>query len=173
MAEPVTEKSGEEENELLLDDSQLRGNEFFVMDSDELLWRQVHPNHVQHEGIVDGSAFAEIVQRVAMQGVPTSRDEVSVSRQSRVTAQFAHEDWIAREKPSHGTFAISVSEVYEVGGRVIDDSACLGSADVPGHAIADLRPITQSPNFKRMKLKTAQSTLAAYATYRGKQFPVD
>lgn len=173
MAEPVAERSSEEESDLLIDESQLRGNEFFVTESDELLWRQVHPDHVQQEGILDGSAFAEIIQRIAMQGVPSSRDEVSVSRQTQVTAQFAHEDWLARERPSHGTFAISVSEVYEVGGRVIDDSACLGPEDVPGHAIADLRPITQSPSFTKRALKTAQQTLAAHATYRGRQFPLD
>lgn len=136
--------------------------------SDELLWRQVHPNHID-EGVIDDVAFAEVVDVQAMAGTEAARLEVSTSRSAgplNVTAEQAYEEWIAKDGRSAGTYAVSVLEVHKSGGRAIDDSVVV--PDVSDHAFIDLRGFVAS---KKSRQRKARSMLAYAATVRARQHP--
>jgi hypothetical protein len=133
----------------------LRSCEKVVPDSDELQWREVHP-----QWVADG-----LIARDAFVGVHTSRAEVSTVRSSRRTAEQAHLHYVEHlGLQSAGTWAVAVGEVLEVDGRVVDDSAC-DDVDTPGHSFIDLRSLT------RPQQKAARVHLAARATSRGRQYP--
>lgn len=135
---------------------------------DLVLWRQVNAAHISN-GIVDNVAFSEIVDKAAMRGTPTARDEVSMSRSDRLSAQEAYEDWISRDRSSYGSFGVTIGEVISSECRTIDDSARLNSdMDVPGHVYVDLRKHPDSPKYVKRRIR---STLAAYATKRKRQYP--
>jgi hypothetical protein len=137
--------------------------------ADLLLWRQVHEDHVSKDGIVDNIAFAEVVGMAAMRGTPNARDEVSMSRGDRLSAQEAFEDWLGRGGSSYGTFGITIDEVIGSECRTIDDSARLDSESaVPGHVFVDLRKHPESPKHVKRRIR---SMLAAYATFRQRQYP--
>lgn len=137
---------------------------------DLLLWRQVHPTHVTADGVIGDQAFSELVDMAAMRGTPEARDEVSMSRADKASAAEAYQDWIARERVSYGSFGVSVGEVTATGCRTMDDSARLNpDEDVPGHVYVDLRKYPEKPKEIKRRIR---SMLAAYATYRGRQFPL-
>jgi hypothetical protein len=137
--------------------------------ADLILWRQVHRDHVSKDGIVDGIAFAEVVELAAMRGTPDARDEVSMSRGDRLSAQSAFEDWVGRGRSSYGTFGVTVGEVMGSECRTIDDSARLDpETAVPGHVYVDLRKHPDSPKYIKRRIR---SLLATYATHRRRQHP--
>jgi hypothetical protein len=133
----------------------LRNCEEAVEDSDELQWREVHPQWVAN-GVVARDAFV---------GVPASRAEVSTVRSSRRTAEQAHLYYVKDlGLKSAGTWAVAVAEVVKVSARVVDDAAC-DNVDTPGHSFIDLRNLTKPQQ------KAARVDLATRATSRGRQCP--
>lgn len=137
-----------------------------VPSSDELLWRQIHPNYVK-EAVVDGLAFEEISLE-AMTGTPAARDEVSADRSggaNGVTARAAFEAWVAADRKTAGTFAVSASEVEGAGARVVDDSVAVS---LPSHAYIDLRGVQPATKAGKRRVR---SELASAATIRRRQHP--
>lgn len=142
-------------NPSVANDSSLRDCELVIEDPPELQWRQVHPQWVDH-GLVASDAFA---------GVEGSRATISTVRSMACSAAQAHRFYVeSLGLLSAGTWAVTVSEVVEVLGRVVDDAAC-DDVDTPGHSFIDLRGLT------RAQRRVARATLAARATSRGRQFP--
>lgn len=149
---------------------EFREGEELVEVIDELLWRQVHPNHMT-ESVVDGLAFDEIVGVEAMTGTPAARDEVSTDRSlgpRGISAQAAYDAWVQAERKTVGTFAVSVGEVNDAGGRVIDDSNVLYETPAPSHAYIDLRGLSLTPRARKRRVR---SELAHAATVRKRQHP--
>ena len=69
-------------------------------DSTELLYRQVHPNHVPDAGL-SKAAF-----------LPTKAEELMLSTcRGRIGAEKAYDRWIANKCATVGSYGISVAEV--------------------------------------------------------------
>lgn len=134
---------------------ELREHEFEVPASDELLWRQVHPKHI------DGDQ----ISKLAFLPSPKDEGELSVNRASIVTAQEAFEYYTVNlGYESVGVQAVSAQEVTSQSLRVIDDSNT-EQTQSPGHAFVDYRAV-ETKN-KRARIA---SQLRDHAIARGWQF---
>lgn len=137
----------------------LESGEFVLDDTDELLWRQVHPQWVDG-GVISSQAFK-----------PNSGDggQMSVSRESKQTAQGAFEFHTRDARlQSAGTWAVTLGEVHSQNYRAVDDSdSLLGATLSPGHAYIDTRIHGSS------KQRKAAGALSRLATARGRIYPTD
>mgnify|MGYP003381897935 CR=1 FL=1 len=147
---------------------ELSQGEEILTDSNELLWRQVHPQRI-NGGVISSEAFE-----------PGRSDakQLSCSRESKVSAREAFEHYtLTLEGKSAGVAAVSVEDVgsgapipgneSEVASlRAVDDTAS-GVVDLPpGHAYIDFRPLGSARATKKAK------QLAFLAHQRGGiQFP--
>lgn len=147
---------------------ELSQGEEILTDSNELLWRQVHPQRI-NGGVISSEAFE-----------PGRSDakQLSCSRESKVSAREAFEHYtLTLERQSAGVAAVSVEDVgsgapipgneSEVASlRAVDDAAS-GAVDLPpGHAYVDFRPLGSARATKKAK------QLAFLAHQRGGiQFP--
>jgi hypothetical protein len=135
--------------------------EELVQDSDEWFYRQVKPTQV-NEGIVDVAAF---------QTSDRDRRMLSGVRSSRQSAQGAYEE--ARrdypDKPTDGSWGVTVAQVEKARSRVVDDSNCpvpQGLTRWPtGHAYIDQRLED------KLARKRLRDLLAGYATRNRRQYP--
>jgi hypothetical protein len=142
-----------------------------IEDASQILWRQVHPNHVSPAGVIDGVAFEEIVTMEAINGTEDARDEVSMTQGTLISAEEAYVSWTGFGKTSAGSYGVTVEEVVNAKARAVDDSRLQdGEEAIPGHAYIDLRGF---PNKPKTHKRRAKSILAAAATYRRRQFPKD
>lgn len=149
---------------------EFRAGEVLVAVSDELLWRQIHPNHVA-ASVVNGLAFEETVSMEGMTGTEKGRDEVSTNRSGGlrgITAQAAYDAWLAANGKTIGTFAVTTAEVDLAGGRVVDDSGLVHEPPAPSHAYIDLRGVVPATKSRKRR---ARSELAHAATVRKRQHP--
>lgn len=125
--------------------------------TDELVWRQIHPNNVDR-GIVSSGGFA---------GTEEDRYRVSGARGATTTAEAAFEFHTSElGLKSAGTWAITTTQADQAGCRSIDDSECL-DVETPGHCYIDLRGLPKAEQRK------ARAELASAATARGRQHPAD
>lgn len=122
----------------------------------EWYYRQIHPAYVD-EGIVDVQAFA-----------PSSQDDGKISgvRSSKQTAKGAYEDY---PNASAGTWGVTLAQVLNAKGRLVDDSKCPVPSHLPswpkGHSYLDQR-INDRSIRKRLR-----DVLARDATKNGCQYP--
>lgn len=134
----------------------LKECEELVEDGDELQWREVNPQWVDRR----------LVARDAFVGAGGFTEEVSTARASVVTAAVAHVHFVeVLGLQSIGTWAVTVAEVQLTGARVVDDADC-DDVEIPGHSYIDLRGMTRSQK------REARAQLAAFATSRGRCFPI-
>lgn len=131
----------------------LRDCESEISDSDAVQWRQVHPNYV------DG----DLVSMEAFVGTPDATRQVSTAQEAQVTAQEAHEEYVALN-PSAGSWPVAVSDIEDAGCRCVDDSSCPDS-QLTGHSYIDMRHLEKKPR------KGARMKLAAAATASGRTYP--
>ncbi|WP_156911203.1 hypothetical protein [Arsenicicoccus bolidensis] len=123
----------------------------------ELLWRQIPPHNFDHTvGQPGAAAFG-----------PQSSDarKPSFSLSSKVSAQAAR-DWhnANARSTSVGVWSCSVTEVYDAGSQVVDDSKIPSEPDVeqsPGHVFVDYRDL------KKADKNLLQATLLMKALARG------
>lgn len=118
---------------------ELPPDEFELSELSELLWRQIHPGHV------DGGKVSSLAFR------PSAKDDgqLSTSRSQKVSAAQAYEyHTVTLGLAAAGTYAVSVGDVAEEDLRAVDDSATGNEATPPGHAYIDFR---QVPSDKRCR----------------------
>lgn len=125
-----------------------------LADSDEMLFRQAHPQWVQ-QGVPTSQLFK-----------PTPKDEgkLSTARQSKIDAEGAYKHHVDElGLASAGTFGVNLNEVGGAGLRAVDDSC---RVDMPNfHAYIDCR------DRSRKDLETAAKLLTRQARERGLLFP--
>lgn len=127
--------------------------------SDGLLYRQVHPRLFKN-GTPTSVNFR-----------PTERDEgkLSVDRSSVVSAEQAHQRFLARGLDSIGTWAFSVEEVESTGRNAwadpIEPDPAVGEPGNPAHAFVDFDELD------RKQSEAVARLLKRAALDRGRLFP--
>ena len=132
--------------------------EVLLSEASELLWRQVHPKHVDN-GIVAAEAFV---------GTPDDHHRISTSRSSLQTAEGAyrfHTEVVCLS--SAGTWAVMVGDATTLGADCVYDaeSDCAPVPCPAGHTNIDIRRLA------RNEQRAVRSYLAARATERGRCHP--
>jgi hypothetical protein len=136
------------------EDPQSETNRIRLTDSDELLFRQVHPSWVD-DGVPTSQAFT-----------PTPKDEgeLSIARGSLTTSDAAFKHYTTVEKlASAGTWAVTVGEANGAGLESFDDDR----PELLAHGFVDFRGLG------RKEAKRKAMVLAARARERGRMFPVE
>lgn len=149
---------------------ELRAGEVEILNLEEQLWRQVHPDNVtrqESKDIVGSEAFLDVVGPGAFRGSPAAREEVSTSMASVVTAVEAYEHYTGvLALKSAGSYSVTVETVVSAYARVVDDSALqIGDISVKGHAFIDLR------GMEKALQRRARSVMADHATKAGRVHP--
>ncbi|MFA4928767.1 MAG: hypothetical protein WC558_09640 [Patulibacter sp.] len=124
-----------------------------IVDTDETLWRLVHPRHIDEQGFPSSEAFAD-VQRM-----------ISVVQSRLRTAREAY-DFHRRSHECDGAWPIPSGVVHQVECRVVDDTE-RAEVTTPGHAYVDYRHLKDEKR-KRKRLRTE---LAAAASALGRAHP--
>lgn len=124
-----------------------------VPGTEQVLWRQVHPQFVDDD-IVGVGAFV---------GVSDDRQRVSTSLDGVQTSAGAYAFHVALGLESAGTWPVTTRTVADGGGRTVYDAEaeCHPTPCPPGHAVIDMRVL-----MKRQQ-KELRSSLAAEATTQG------
>jgi len=126
-------------------------------DSDELLWRQVHPEFAP-DGVLTSRGFR-----------PGQHDDgcLSTVRSSVLTAAAAQAHHEAVGLKTAGTWAVTPAESAQAGTRAVDDSTSPGlpTSAPPGHTYLDFRPLSKKG------VKDASVALLLAAVARGRQHP--
>lgn len=123
-----------------------------LIDVEEVLLRQVHPDQMQASGIPDSSAF------MAKQ----PHNYLLSTRRESVGARRAYEDW-TEVHDSAGTYGMSVGEIQAQQLSAFDDSADEGMPE--GHASVDFRGVSDGQSKKRAR------RLRDAAVTRGRLYP--
>lgn len=138
---------------------ELAAGEVLVQASDELLWRQVHPDWVTDDGVPTSQAFKPAQADV---------NKPSVARSQRQTAEDAYR-WHTEsaQLKSRGTWGVTAGECTAASLRVIDDSNAENAPAhrSPAHAYLDFRPHSKSER------KIASASLLSSALRRGQVYP--
>lgn len=127
--------------------------------SEELLWRQVHPDWI-HDGRLTSQTFSKSTSDI---------NGPSVVRESAMTAEDAyHFHTRDLQNASAGTWAVSVEEVMERDMRVVEDGGApnvSGKKRPKGHAYLDGRHLSGG------QLKKHSKILRDLAEARGRFHP--
>ena len=111
------------------------------MNSDTLLYRQVHPNWIE-EGLPTSQSFT-----------PTPKDEMrlSVYDGDRTDAASAWEHYIRQGLSSHGVVAVTVEECERLGLTVVSDP----QPGSPHHVLIDFSRLSRNQAKRRAQRLTA------------------
>ena len=119
------------------------------MDSDTLLWRQVHPSWVQ----------ANRATSQAFRPTPKDQGRLSVNDSGQIGAEDAWREYTVKFSSS-GVLAVTFGECQELGLQLIPAPI----ADSPSHMLLDFRP------FSGGEQRKIAGILASRANDRGWQF---
>jgi hypothetical protein len=118
----------------------------------ELLHRQVHPQFIR-DGRVSSQAFKLNTQDKGL---------LSVTRDSKCSAQEAHRRYTARGRSSCGVWSVTVAECNSAGLQAYDDPL----EDDDAHAVVDFNVLPS-----KGQLEKAAARLTEHARQRGRQYP--
>lgn len=122
-----------------------------LTERDELLFRQVHPQHVQNERVT-GIAFDPSNTR--------EPDRLSVARSSLTTPEAAFQTHVAQGRLSAGTYGVTVGECEDLKLQSFPDP----TEGDPAHAFVSFSGLSKN------QVRRKASQLAARATQRGRLY---
>ena len=125
-----------------------------LSDMGELLFRQIHPDFIEDDGLPSSQPFR-----------PTRKDEnkLSVDRSSLTTAERSYLSYTAKKYSSKAVYGLTVGEFDEEKIVCEEDP----SEDNRAHAFADYSDWPTGQQKKKAK------RLRTKAIYRGKLYPLD
>jgi hypothetical protein len=124
----------------------------FVIEDDEKLWRQIHPTWL------DG----DIVTKLAFLPGASDDGQLSVSRESKVTAEGAFKEFVEDfGNESIGVLATNVVDAIHSSLRVVDDadSPTAPNPTPKGHAYIDFRASRSKNAMKRIASQLRDSAV--------------
>ena len=136
----------------------LEAGEMALDDPEELYWRQCPPAFVENDGVPSVQMFDE-----------STGDEgkLSGARSNKASAELAYEERLAQDKPTSGTWGVTVQEIANAGSRAVDDEALHSDAPT-GHTYIDYRHLASE---NRPTRRAVRQSLHRAAISRGRQWP--